>query len=188
MKKWIIGPLVGAIIIFAWQFLSWSILPVHDHTAKYTDKQDQIMATLTANITEEGMYMMPSAPTKKEQQDMMKNLEGKPWATVIYHNAMDTDMTMMMIRGFLTDFFLVITLIYVLTRSGTPAALRIFAGSVAIGLFSFIWSDYTGHIWFQLPWHMITGDLVDALVAWGLCGLWIGWWLNRVGNKPAAKT
>lgn len=186
MKKWVIGSLVGAIIVFVWQFLSWSVLPVHDKTAKYTDKQDAVMAAITANITDEGMYMMPSAPTKKEQQDMMKSMEGKPWATVIYHKAMDTDMTMMMIRGFLVDLFLVISLIYVLTRGGTPIARRAFSGAVALGLFAFIWTDYTGHIWFQLPWHMITGDLIDSLVAWGLCGIWIGWWLNRGSNKSAA--
>ena len=179
MKKWLIGSLVGAIILFLWQFASWSLLPVHDTTSKYTSNQDQIMTALSANLTEEGMYMMPSAPTKKEQQDMMKSMEGKPWATVIYHKSMSTEMTMRMIRGFLVDFFLVISLIYILTRGGIPIARRAFAGSVALGLLTFLWTDYTGRIWFDLPWHMIMGDLIDSIVAWGLCGLWIGWWLNR---------
>jgi hypothetical protein len=186
MKKWIIGSIVGAIIVFVWQFASWSFLPIHDKTAKYTDKQDAIMSALTSNITEDGMYMLPSAPTKKEQQNMMKDLEGKPWATVIYHSKMNTDMTMRMIRGFLVDFFLVISLIYVLSRGGTPNRMRTFAGSVALGLFAFLWGDYTGRIWFDLPWHMITGDFIDSIVAWGLCGIWIGWWLNKPGNKAAA--
>ena len=104
MKKWIIGSLVGAIIVFVWQFASWTFLPVHDKSMKYSANQEQIMTTLSANLTEDGMYMMPSAPTKKEQQDMMKSMEGKPWATVIYHKSMNTDMTMRMIRGFLVDF------------------------------------------------------------------------------------
>lgn len=179
MKKYLVGSLVGAIILFAWQALSWMMLPVHDKTMKYTPAQDQIMTTLSANITEEGMYMLPSAPTKKEQQDMMKSMEGKPWATVIYHKSLSTDMTMMMIRGFLVNVFLVISLIYILTRGSIPIARRVFSGSVALGLLTFLWGPYTGHIWFELPWHMIWGDLIDALVAWGLCGLWLGWWLNR---------
>ena len=180
MKKWVVGSFVGAFIVFAWQFASWSFLPVHDKTSKYTPNQDQIMNSLSTNITEDGMYMLPSAPTKKGQQDMMKSMEGNPWASVIYHKSFNGDMTMRMILGFLVDFFLVISLIYVLTRGGTPISRRAFAGGVAIGLFAFLWGDYTGHIWFDLPWHMIMGDLIDSIVAWGLCGLWIGWWLNRM--------
>ena len=179
MKRYIIGSLVGAIILFLWQFLSWMVLPVHDNSMKYTSTQNQIMDVLNANLSEDGMYMMPSAATKKEQQEMTKSMEGKPWATVIYHKAMNTDMTMMMVRGFLVDFFLVISLIYILTRGGIPVARRAFSGSVALGLATFLWGPYTGHIWFDLPLHMIWGDLIDAIVAWGLCGIWIGWWLNR---------
>jgi len=183
MKKYLVGSLVGAIIVFAWQAASWTFLPVHDNSMKYTANQDQIMTALNANITEDGMYRMPSAPTKKGQQDMMKSMEGKPSATVIYHQSTNTDMTMRMIRSFLVDFFLVISLIYILTRGGTPIPRRAFSGSVALGLFSFLWLPYTAHVWFELPMHFILGDLVDCLVAWGLCGLWIGWWLNRGTNK-----
>jgi hypothetical protein len=180
MKKYLLGSLVGAIIVFLWQFASWSFLPVHDSTMKYTPNQDQIMTALTANLTEDGLYEVPSAPTKKERQDMMKGMEGKPRASVIYHKSTNTDMTMRMIRSFLVDMFLVISLIYILTRGGTPIPRRAFSGSVALGLFTFVWVPYTGHIWFDLPWHMILGDLVDCLVVWGLVGIWIGWWLNRV--------
>ncbi len=183
MKKWIIGSLVGAIIVMIWQFASWMFLPIHDKQAKYSASQDQILNVLNTTITEDGMYMLPSAPTKKEQQDMMKTMDGKPWATVIYHKAKNADMTMRIIRSFLVYFFLVVSLIYVLSRGGTPTRMRSFSGSFAMGLFAFAWGEYQAHIWFDLPWHMILGDLVDSLVAWSLCGIWVGWWLNR---KPKA--
>jgi hypothetical protein len=180
MKKWIIGSIVGAILIFAWQSLSWMILGVHDSTMKYTPAQDEIMKVLSSNITEEGMYMMPSAPTQKEQEAKAKEMEGKPWASVIYHKEFHMAMAMPMIRAFLVDIFLVITLIYLFTRGGsTPIPRRVFAGSVAFGLAFFLWGPYMGHIWFDLPWHMIKGDLIDALAAWSLCGAWLGWWLNK---------
>ncbi|MES1222688.1 MAG: hypothetical protein ABUT20_44750 [Bacteroidota bacterium] len=179
MKKWIIGSFVGAIIVFAWQAASWMFLGIHDSQMKYTPAQTEIMTVLTSANLEEGLYMMPSAPTKKEQEDMVKGMEGKPWASVIYHKEFHMAMAMPMIRGFLVDIFLVISLIYLLTRGGTPIARRVFAGSVALGLSYFLWGPYMGHIWFELPWSMIKGDLIDSLAAWGLCGLWLGWWLNR---------
>ncbi len=178
MKKWLIGSLVGAIILFGWQALSWMALGIHNDSMKYTPAQKEIMNVLSSNITEEGMYMMPSAPTQQEQQSMMKEMEGKPWASVIYHKEFRSDMTRSMIRGFLLNIFLVISLIYILTRGGIPIARRVFAGSVAFGLAFFLWGPYTAHIWFDLPWHMIKADLIDSLAAWSLCGAWLGWWLN----------
>jgi len=185
MKKWVIGSLVGAIIVFAWQALSWTMLGIHDSANKYTPAQTEIMSTLSSKLTEDGLYMMPSAPTQKEQQAMMKDMEGKPWASVIYHKSFHTDMTMLMIRGFLVDLFLVISLIYILTRGGAPIGRRVFSGSVAFGLAFFLWGPYTGHIWFDLPWSMIKGDLIDAIVAWTLCGLWLSFWLSRKPVRPS---
>jgi hypothetical protein len=67
------------------------------------------------------------------------------------------DMVRPIIRGFLIDFALVFILIYVLTRAGTPTAMRIFAASVAVGLFTFLVGPYTMHNWFQTPTEAYTG-------------------------------
>jgi hypothetical protein len=183
MKKYLIGALVGAIILFCWQSASWMFLGVHDKGMKYHPAQSQIMDVLNANTNEDGLYMLPSAPTKKEQEAQMKEMEGKPWASIIYHKSWSSKMPMRIIRSFLVNFFLVISLIYIFTRGGTPISRRVFSGSVALGRMFFLWGPYTGHIWFDLPWHMIQGDLIDSIVAWSLCGLWLGWWLNRPSNR-----
>jgi hypothetical protein len=179
-KKWVIGSIIGAIIVFAWQSASWMFLGIHDDGMKYTPAQNEIMNVLNTGIPEEGLYQLPSAPTKKEQEDIAKNLEGKPWASVIYHKSFDGSMGMRIVRAFLVDLFLVVSLIYLLTRGGTvPIARRIFSGSFTFGLAFFLAGEYFGHIWFDLPWHMIKGTLIDNLVSWSLCGIWLAWYLNR---------
>ncbi|HEY9659169.1 MAG TPA: hypothetical protein V6C65_12000, partial [Allocoleopsis sp.] len=154
MKKWLIGSIVGAILVFAWQALSHTMLPIHANDYKYSSSQNEVLSALSAGLKEEGAYLLPSAPTMKEQMEVMKNNKGKPWAMVMYHTSLDTDMVTPMIRGFLVDLFLVISLMYVLTRGGTPIGRRIFSGSVAWGLAFFLWGPYMGRIWYQLPWHM----------------------------------
>jgi hypothetical protein len=47
MKKWLIGSLVGAILVFLWQFLSWTILPIHSGEAKYTPAEKEILTSLS---------------------------------------------------------------------------------------------------------------------------------------------
>ena len=182
MKKWLIGSLVGAILVFLWQFLSWTILPFHSGEAKYTAAQNEILTSLSASLKEDGVYMLPNVQpdaSMDEHEKLMKEAEGKPWATVIYRTTYKPDMVMQMIRGFLVDWFLVFTLIYILTRGGTPTRTRTLAGSVAVGLFTFLAGPYTMHNWFQTPNEAYTGHLIDAFVIWGLVGFWLGWWLNR---------
>ncbi len=182
MKKWLIGSLVGAILIFGWQFLSWTMLGIHDKEARYTPAQDSIVNFLSGTLKDDGIYMIPTvAPgtSMKEGMEMGKKMDGKPWATVMYKTAYKHDMAMPLIRGFLIDLFLVFSLIYILTRAGTPTGLRVFAGSVAVGLVTFLWGPYTMHNWYQTPTETLTGHLIDSLAAWGLAGIWLGWWLNR---------
>jgi hypothetical protein len=179
MKKWLIGSLVGAIIVFAWQSASWMFLGIHDKQMKYHPAQTEIMEVLSAKTTEEGLYMLPSAPTKKEQEEQMKTMEGKPWASIIYHKSFKNNMVMSMTRAFLVNFVLVLLLVIILTKGGLPDFMGFVTGSLGIGVFTFLSGPYTGHIWFGLPWHMIRGDIIDAIAAWGLCGLWLGWWMNR---------
>ena len=182
MKKWLIGSFVGAILVFLWQFLSWTILQIHRGESKYTPNQTEILRSLSSSLKEDGMYMLPTVPPGSSMEDgqkLAKDMNGQPWATIIYKNSYEHSMTMPMIRGFLVDWFLVFTLIYILTRGAVPTRLRIFAGSVALGLFTFLVGPYTMHIWFQTPNEAMTGHLIDGIVTWGLVGIWLGWWLNR---------
>jgi hypothetical protein len=185
MKKWIIGSLVGAILVFAWQFLSWSLLGIHGGEEKYTASQDQILSALNSSGLAEGQYRLPNAPpgaTMDEQQNLMKQNEGKPWARVLYTKSASASMTSPMIMGFVVDLVLVILLISILVRGGLPSFTGIFTGAIAVGLFTFLWGPYTEHNWFNVPWSVIQGHLIDAVVAWGLCGLWLGWWLRKPSN------
>lgn len=182
MKKWIIGSIVGGILVFLWQFLSWTMLGIHNSEVKYTPAQEAIMSQLSSTLKEDGMYMLPTLPSgasREEHEALGKTMNGKPFATITYRTSYEFNMVGPIIRGFLIDLFLVFSLIYILTRGGTPSPTRIFAGSVAIGFFTWLAGPYTGYNWFQLPFNAITGHLIDAIVGWSLVGIWLGWWLNR---------
>ncbi|HEX7905513.1 MAG TPA: hypothetical protein VF487_16685 [Chitinophagaceae bacterium] len=182
MKKWLIGSLVGAILVFAWQFLSWTVLGIHNAEARYTAEQDNLLQVISSSLKEDGVYMLPTVPpgsSMSAAEELGKKMDGKSWATVTYLSSYSHNMTTPMIRGFLIDLFLLFLLIYILTRNGTPPTLRIITGSIAVGLFTWLVGPYMQHNWFQTPMSAVTPHLIDALVAWGLTGIWLGWWLNR---------
>ena len=116
MKKVIIASVIGGLILFVWQFLSWTILDLHRPMQNHTPKQQEILSFLGENL-EEGNYLLPTLPVGtswEEGEKQMKEAMGKPWAEIRYHKAMNTNMGMNMARGFLVDMIVVFLLCWFL--------------------------------------------------------------------------
>lgn len=179
MKKQLIGTLVGAIILFIWQFLSWALLPVHQSEYGYTPNQDKIMEALNQNLTEDGTYFLPGTPpgsTPEEQQAAMEASAGKPWASVSYHKSMNTAMGMNMVRGFAVDLLAAWLLIWLMMNVSNLNMTTAVRASVSVGIIGYLTIPYLNSVWFE---NNSIGHLVDAVVQWGLVGVWLGWWLPR---------
>ncbi|MBS1626400.1 MAG: hypothetical protein JSR09_03405 [Bacteroidetes bacterium] len=183
MKKILIGGIVGGLLIFIWQTLSWTVLQLHQPVQQYHPKQDSIMSFLNATINQEGGYLMPTLPQGSSMDDMNKFSEKvlhKPWAQIQYHKDYKVDMHTMymnMLRGFLANIIIVCLLVWILNKMGKQSFLTTFFVTLFIGVITFTNEPYTTHIWYEL--FDIKAHLTDALASWGLCGLWLGWWLNR---------
>jgi hypothetical protein len=181
MKKLAIGALVGGIIIFIWQFLSFALLNLHGKAFQYTPKQEEILNSLNSLITEDGQYLVPGLPetaTSEEHEALMQSSKGKPWAMISYHKAMESNMVMNMIRGLVVDIIAVALFCWILSKMNLPSYRTIVVASLFTGLIIFLIAHYTAHIWYQT--FDIMAHFFDALVAWLACGLWLGWWYSRV--------
>ena len=186
MKKWLIGSIVGAILLFVWQFLSWAAVGLHDKEYKYTAGQDQLLSALSSTLKEDGQYMLPQAApasTQEQKQKLMEETNGKPYAMIVYKSAYKADMYTPMIKSFFVDLVLVLLLIFVLGRSTSLSFGSIWISSLAIGLIAWLWYPYTMHVWFQTPTEVVTGALMDWLVAYSIVGIWLGFWLPRTTLK-----
>ena len=179
MSKRIIGTLVGGLILFLWQFLSWSMLNVHGSQMAYTEKQDMLLEVLEASGLEQGYYFIPRqkpGATAEELQALQEKMQGKPWARVSYHKSFNYNMPLNMIRGLLLDFVAAFFLVWILMKLSDLSFTNILMTTLGIGLIGYLTISYLNTVWFEegsLP------DLVDAVVQWGLCGAWLGWWLPR---------
>jgi hypothetical protein len=180
MKKALIGALVGGILIFIWQTLSWAMLNLHHASQEYTPKQDSIMSYLNTQFSEDGSYLMPNYPPGTSREDMEKQMganKGKPWMQIQYHKTLDTNMGANIFRGLVLDIVMVALLCWILLKISIPKFSTIFIACLLTGLIVFMNSPYTIHIWY--PKADIMVHLEDALVSWGLCGIWLGWWLSK---------
>ena len=179
MKKNAIGALVGGIILFMWQFLSFGPLGIHNSQMMYTPQQDQILESLESAGLTEGEYFLPRAPmgaTSEDQQALFEQRGGKPWAQISYREKLNFSQGSNMFRGLIIDILSVFLLIWILSNVSVPSMLTSIKVSVAIGLIGYFTINYLDSIWFETS---SIPNLVDAIVQWGLCGVWLGWWMNR---------
>lgn len=182
MKKLLIGSFVGAIILFLWQFLSWGPLGVHNSYYKYSPKEDSILRYLSTQFSEDTHVMLPGLnPSLSEEENAKKweNNKGKPWAFITYHAQFEENMTQSMIRGFLVDFVIVLLLIWILGKMSDLSFRDVFTSCLGLGLIIWCFTSYMGEIWFKTPSSIVRADLIEALAAFGLLGVWLGFWLRK---------
>lgn len=179
MKKQLLAALVGGLILFVWQFLSWGMMLVHADAFRYTPNQDSLLAALEQHLGEEGNYMLPNVAPEtppEDHQRLMEGYIGKPWATISYHKSMDMSMGMNMFRGFAIDLIAVFLLTWLLLKFAQLNFSTCLKASLAVGFIGYLTINYLNSIWFESG---SIGHLIDAVVQWGLVGAWLGWWLNR---------
>lgn len=87
MKKMMIGAIVGTLIYFGFQSVMW-MGGFHKDFYTYAEKQDSVLASLSANLPAEGLFMMPmsdpkSPDFKAKQEQLEKKMPGNPWAIVL---------------------------------------------------------------------------------------------------------
>lgn len=179
MKKMIIGGLVGGLILFVWQSLSWTVLNIHKSQTDYTSAQAQILEAIASTNLPEGSYFLPNVspdvPSDQHQEAMMKFM-GKPWATLTYHHKMKASMGMNLFRGFVINFLSVMLLCYVLLGDNSLTFKKVFTACLAVGAISYMLEPYLYSIWFQTN---TIPDLLDAGIQWTLAGLFLAWYLPK---------
>ena len=178
MKKSIIAALIGGIILFFWQFLSWGLINLHYSQNSYTANQDEIYEFLRDKLPE-GEYFVPTIPqgaTPEQREALTKKVTGQPWMQIKYHENWNMSMPMNMTRGMIIDIISVFLLIWILLKFRKLDLITAVLASLSIGLIGYFTGPYLNSIWFETN---TIPDLIDAVVQWGLVGLWLGFYLPR---------
>ena len=180
MKRIFIGSIIGALILFFWQFLSQAALDLHKNEHQYAAVQNTILQALSNSGLKEGKYLMPLQDPALGYEAQMKYAQenvGKPMAIIDYKIAKEANMGMNMARGVLVNIIILYLFITLLTKTNTNGFKSIFLAALSVGLIGFFNHAYTNYIWYHSTDIMM--DLLDAVLGWGLIGLWLGYYLNK---------
>jgi hypothetical protein len=190
MKKNIIATLICTIILFGWQALSWMALPVHNSTMKFAEGQQEILTNLQKNLPASGTYYLPGLdPAVKhssEEMEIFYNAQiGKPWALIFYNTSFEGMSPSAMINGILLNLLSVMLVIILLHvgKAKEKKFIVIFALVMILPCFVILQSVLQNANWWSFPWHFIKGTIVDLLLGWFFCGLFLSWHFRKLNVK-----
>ncbi len=191
MKKILIGSFVGAVILFAWNAISWTVMPIHLHSFHHTPAQDSILNVLKNSGLTTGAYMMPSADNtnvsafdseyQKKCEEMMKSTVGKPAATIFYVSSVREMHASQFLKGFLYNLIAVFCacMLLSLAYQSNASFLMRWWMVMLIAIIYTMQGPMMGHNWMFEPWHYTKGYIYDAFIGWGLTGLWLAKYLKK---------
>lgn len=180
MKKIIISAIVASIIYFAYQSLSWTVLPIHSKSLKYTSQQDSILKNLNENLSEDGLYYIPSKKEDQNVEEFNKSVDGKPYATISYHKSLSTNMAKGMSLGFLFNFLGLLMASLILFNLKTSLGfLPRWLLVMSIASIIFFMNILTSWNWWNTPTHFLLGEIWDLVLGWGITGIWLAWYSKR---------
>ena len=178
MKKTLLFTLIGGVIIFVWQFISFAVPNFHKSSMEYTPAQDELLAAIEKSGLKEGMYMLGQADpelSKEDYQAATESYQGKPWAILNFQEDSSMSMALNMTRGFIIALLLSWIFFWVIRQQKDPSLMKRVLLGIAIGFMGFLFVPYTNFIWFKEP--DIWAYMLDGVVPWALLGF--------VGHKMA---
>lgn len=181
MGRMLTAALVGAIIVFAWGFVSWVVLPWHWWSMAPMPNDVAVTEVLKSSIKESGLYLIPASahtadhtPTADEEKVWRDRYEKGPIGRVFYRKEGTTPMDPKTLgKGLAISFGAALVAAVMLNmgaRAGSSYASR-FTIVFLMGLFAVLTTHFMEwNYWYTEEIYCMIQS-ADTLIGWVLAGL-----------------
>jgi len=182
MRQFLLGGLVGGILLFVWGALSWTVLPFNTASLHRASAEDALLASMKESMGAKGVYALPAMPPKsgvqsndeQMQKQYTERLKAGPTALVVFNPRGSEPMrTDQMIYGLVDDFLCALIGVWFLMRS-TAYESSYIARVAYFGMFGVLVSFFvhlTNYNCFDYPADYTVAMTLDAVLGWIVAGL-----------------
>ncbi len=170
MKNLALGALLAAVVLFAWGFVFWGLIPtpgMHIHP-----DQEALQQYLSESIPETGAYYVPY-PAGADDAEAVARHEAGPLAFLFIRMQGESMMPPSMMVGGFIHMLITALLIGMLLRMLLPSlptwrnrVLFVVLAGVAVAF----WSDLAWPIWWRTPWTFFVWMAAYDIIGWTLAG------------------
>ena len=185
-----IAALLGAIVIFVWQFLAHMVLPIGEMGFRQPANEDVVLQAAATGLPQSGIYYLPyidpnkmndAATVNAWAEKSMKN----PFVWAVVDTSPRGDMKSMapqLTKQFICNFLAALLATFVLAATAWTFGARVI-GALAFGLFGWLMNIVPQWNWYRFPSDFMVGNLLEQGIGWLLAGIAIAWWLGRTARR-----
>jgi len=183
-KKVIIATIVGALILFVWNAVSWMVLPFHGNALMTVPEQALVPGTLQQNMPEDGVYHYPGLPetnTPEVRNAIQEKLKTGPRITLMVYKHGGTSIFSpgAFLTSLLFNLVTVLLLLLIITRIQNRDAKNIIFMTVTIGILISFARDFPQMVWYLFPLRFTIIEVFDTIFSFFLLGLFLGYYLLK---------
>ncbi len=178
-KRIIITAIVGTLILFAWNALSWMVLPFHSNALKNIPEKAMNAEMLKQNLESDGVYHYPGLPennTPEGWAPIQEKLKTGPRITLMVYKSGETSVfsPSSFLTGLLFNLLTVLLLLFIIKKIENKSSRNIIMLSLAFGLLISFARDFPQMVWYLYPLHFTLIEVFDTLISFLLLGLFLG--------------
>lgn len=176
MNRKIVSLIIGTLILFIWNALSWMVLPFHSNTLNSIPDNAINTELLKEHLTKDGVYHYPGFPKDGTQQafnDMESRIETGPRITLMVYKHGKTELfSMSSFLGSMGINFVTVLLLYSLIQlSRVQTTKAIMLMSLFAALIIGFTSDLAQMNWYLFPLSYTLLNMTDHLIPFLLIGI-----------------
>ena len=178
-KRKTVTIMIGALILFIWNALSWMVLPFHSNTLKSIPENAFDTAMLQENLIEDGVYHYPGIPNDNSDEsfkEMEHKLKAGPRITLMVYKKGETEFfnPKTLILNLVFNLLTVVVLLSIVSQFKNKAINNVIWKTRLIGLLIGLDSDLPQMNWYMFPVKYTFVNIMDHLVSFLLLGLLFG--------------
>ena len=193
MFKIIIGGIIGAVIAFAWSFVSWMVLPWHTTSMNKFTNQEFVSWVIKENAPKSGVYVSPYYDSSeanltpeevKQSFDRQKDTHDKgPFIFAqVNLKGVDPSNPWLYIFSFLTQFVGAALISWFLLQTSCGYGKRLLFVTIfglLVGILGFVpnWN------WFGAGYKFTLVMIADFVITWFLAGLILAAYVKPRGDQ-----
>lgn len=192
MKRTIILGLLGGVLLFVLNAVSWMALPWHAQSLKNIPASENEVDAFLAGLPESGVYHYPGLPEDGSIESVIERSKAGPVITslVVRKEGIDPLSPAKFGTTLLIDIATALTVVLLLRRlaPALPTVASRFSFVLALAAFVSLAAHGKSWLWWSYPTDFALLPILDTLVAWAIVGFVFATKLEpRAQRVPASE-
>jgi hypothetical protein len=178
MGRTLLAVLLGAVIHFAWGYVSHVQLDWHERTTGNVPNETGLVSALGAAASEEKVYMFPPHPDKSATEAMLKEYQAKvkdgtSGLVMVNHGGIEPWSPQQFGNAFLLELVATVMVVFVLvvTLPAQQTYLKRVFVVIVMGIFAAATRDLLFWNWMGYPLYYTAINAADCVVGWTAAGI-----------------